>query len=241
MRFSSFPSDDLQDFRNGLAECQSLQSSCEGEVKKREALEFALQNAQSENGRLMQLYTDSLRKLADKVELHAQCQSLKEELDSVMKESMQKEIEVKNAMEFLKQEHATRLEELESQIRFYQIQKVEDEAKRNQLSEELAMQGIQLMYATRRFEEVGQEIESKYHYEIQGLKDCLLVQQEENNELCIKLQALEKELLISRTKLAEHQRDLIPNLQMEKLKQKIMNLRKENEVLRRERLALDEG
>ncbi|GFZ21891.1 hypothetical protein Acr_29g0010530 [Actinidia rufa] len=80
------------------------------------------------------------------------------------------------------------------------------------------------------------------HYENQDLKDCLMVEEEEKNELHNKkLQNLEKELLISRTKLVEHHRDSTSNRHVETLKQKIMKLRKENEVLKRQLHGLKEG
>ncbi|VFR02840.1 unnamed protein product [Cuscuta campestris] len=67
-----------------------------------------------------------------------------------------------------------------------------------------------------------------------GLKDCLLVEQEEKAELSKKLQDLEKELTVSRTKLVESRQDLTSNRNVDALKQKIMKLRKENEVLKRQ-------
>lgn len=79
------------------------------------------------------------------------------------------------------------------------------------------------------------------YYEIQGLNDYLLVEQEEKNELSKKLQDLEKELLISRTKLAEHHRDTMSNQHVETLKQKIMKLRRENEMLKRQLLESKES
>ncbi|PWA33975.1 hypothetical protein CTI12_AA618670 [Artemisia annua] len=61
-----------------------------------------------------------------------------------------------------------------------------------------------------------------------------MMEQEEKNELNRKLQNLEKELLISKTKLAaENKQDLSSNRNVENLKQKVMKLRKENEVLKR--------
>lgn len=136
-------------------------------------------------------------------------------------------------MELIKQDHATRIEELESHIRFHVIQKAENEATINQLHQNLASQKNHIDFLTARLEEVCSDMESKYHYEIQGLKDCLLVDQEEKIELSEKVQNLEKELLISRTKLAENQLDLTSNQHAETLKQKIMKLRRENEVLKR--------
>ncbi|TXG61114.1 hypothetical protein EZV62_012477 [Acer yangbiense] len=69
--------------------------------------------------------------------------------------------------------------------------------------------------------------------EIQDLKDCLLLEREEKNELCQKFRELEKELLISRTKLVEQHRDSTSIQNVETLKLKMMKLRKENEILKR--------
>lgn len=48
-------------------------------------------------------------------------------------------------------------------------------------------------------------------------------------------------VLISRTKLVEQQRDLASNRHVDTLKQKIMKLRKENEVLKRKAHDAKEG
>nr|XP_027066813.1 protein At-4/1-like isoform X1 [Coffea arabica] len=230
------------EFKNGISEIQSLQLKCNAETKNREALEFSVHSLQSENERLTKLYTESLRKLTNKIELHNSYQSLKDELKRLNDEHLQKENqEYKNAMELLKQDHVTRIEELETQIRGYQIQKVENEATINQLQQDLAVQRNQVEFLTRRLEKVPSDLESRYHCEIEGLKDYVLVEQEEKDELSKKLQNLEKELLISRTKLAEHQRDSSSNQHVETLKQKIMKLRKENEVLKRKLLESKEG
>ncbi|XP_027070734.1 protein At-4/1 isoform X1 [Coffea arabica] len=230
------------EFKNGISEIQSLQLKCNAEAKNREALEFSVHSLQSENERLTKLYTESLRKLTNKIELHNSYQSLKDELKRLNDEHLHKENqEYKNAMELLKQDHVTRIEELETQIRGYQIQKVENEATINQLQQDLAVQRNQVEFLTRRLEKVPSDLESRYHCEIEGLKDYVLVEQEEKDELSKKLQNLEKELLISRTKLAEHQRDSSSNQHVETLKQKIMKLRKENEVLKRKLLESKEG
>lgn len=83
-------------------------------------------------------------------------------------------------------------------------------------------------------------MELRYKNEIQDLKDCLMVEQEEKNGLTKKLQILEKEMLISSAKLIENQQDFTSNRHVETLKQKIMKLRKENEVLKRQLLESKE-
>ncbi|KAL3533285.1 hypothetical protein ACH5RR_006806 [Cinchona calisaya] len=229
------------EFKSGISENQSLRLNCNAEVKKREALEFTVHSLQSENERLTNLYTESLNKLAVKIELRTSCQSLKEELNRVTNEHFQKENEYKNAIELLKEDHATRIEELCTEIRGYQIQKVQTEAAINQLHQDLEVHRSHVECLTRRLEKVDSDFESRYHYEIQGLNDYLMVEQEDKNELSKKLQDLERELLISRTKLAEHHRDSTSNHHVETFKQKIMKLRKENEMLKRRLLESKEG
>ncbi|CAK9169397.1 unnamed protein product [Ilex paraguariensis] len=221
-----------------------------------------------ENERLAKMSIESLNKLADKLEHRTSYQSLKEELkrasdDLVRKENvshfisnaprsvlwcpfnnnnsnLQKQ-ECRNAIESLEQDHAMRINELETQVSDLSSQKAANEATINELHQDLATHRNHIEALKSRLERIHSDVESRYHYEIQDLKDCLLIEQEEKNELSKKLQDLEKELLISRTKLAEHQRDLTSNRHVETLKQKIMKLRKENEVLKGQQLGSKKG
>ncbi|XP_022842820.1 protein At-4/1 [Olea europaea var. sylvestris] len=202
-------------------------------MKRREALESTVHFLQSENERLTERYTESLHKFAAQIELRTNYRSLKEDFKRVTDELSQKEIEYKNAVEWLKQDHMTKIADLESQIRGFQMQKVANEAAASQLHQDLAVHKNHIDMLTRRLEQVCSEVESRYCYEIQGLKDLLLIEQEEKNELNKKFPDLEKELFMSQSKLAELQRDSTSNQHMETLKQKIMKLRKENEVLKR--------
>jgi len=118
--------------------------------------------------------------------------------------------------------------------------------------------------------------------EVQDLKECFAVEQEEKNELNRKIQNLEKEckadfipmslfssiavycyilsiyfgvilaknkweaflnpaVLICKAKLADQQQEMTANWHVETLKQKIMKLRKENEVLKRKLSHSEEG
>ncbi|BAT80117.1 hypothetical protein VIGAN_02308800 [Vigna angularis var. angularis] len=92
-----------------------------------------------------------------------------------------------------------------------------------------------------RLDQLHVEVESKYNSEIQDLKECLAVEQEEKNELNRKIQNLEKELLICKAKLVDQQQEMTANWHVETLKQKIMKLRKENEVLKRKLSHSEEG
>ncbi|KAK3031948.1 hypothetical protein RJ639_037109 [Escallonia herrerae] len=182
-----------------------------------------------ENERLAKRYTESLNKMADQLKCRTSCQSLKEELKRVNDEYASKESEHMNAMESLKQDHAAKVTDLESQIRDFLIQKAAAEAIIKQLHQDLAAHRNHIEALASRLQRVHSDVHSRYHYEIQDLKDCLMIEQEEKNELNKKLQILEKELLIGKTKLVEHQQDLTSNRHVESLKQKVMKLRKENE------------
>ncbi|XP_052198536.1 protein At-4/1 isoform X4 [Diospyros lotus] len=228
------------DVKTGINHIQSLQSNCDAQVKKREALLVTACSLKADNERLTKLYTESINKLADQLECRTYCQRLKEELERVRDEYLKKENKYRNSVESLKQDCAAKIKEFETKMKGFLIQKAADEATIRQLNEDLSAHKIHLECLTSKLGLVEFDVESRYHYEVQGLKDCLLIEQEEKNELNKKLQNFEKELLISRTKLAEHQRDLTLNRQVEALKQKIMKLRKENEVLKRQLRGLKE-
>ncbi|GAA0162357.1 hypothetical protein LIER_43603 [Lithospermum erythrorhizon] len=125
--------------------------------------------------------------------------------------------------------------------REFQVQKMADEGTINKLQIDLSVHRNHIESLSRKLDKVYADTETKYYYEIQGLKDCLLVEQEEKNDLNKKFQELEKELLISRSRLAEHQQDTTSSRHVETLKQKIMKMRKENEVLRRQLDCLKVG
>ncbi|XP_075077005.1 protein At-4/1-like isoform X2 [Nicotiana tabacum] len=196
------------EFKNGAVEIQTLQADYITGSTKREALEFTVQRLQSENDRLRKLYAESLNTLAYK--------------------------EYIRTIESLKGDHAERIQELESQIRRYQTEDAVNKATINQLRHDLVVHRSQIEALKRNLDQVSAEVDSRYHYEIQGLKDSLLVEQEEKNELNKRLRDMEKELFISRTKLVEYQQDSTSSQHMHTLKQKIMKLRKENEVLKRQ-------
>ncbi|CAI9099312.1 OLC1v1036107C1 [Oldenlandia corymbosa var. corymbosa] len=211
------------DFKNGVSENQSLRGNCIAEGKKREALESTVSNLQSENERLARLYTESLEKLADKIELRTSYQTMKEELKRLNDEHLRKDTEYRNTMEMLKQNHARKIEQLESQIRGYHDQKVENEAAMNQICQDLAGHRNHVEFLTRRLENVSSELESRCdvliafsefvifrfralysssnyttlsftdHDEIQGLKDCILIERAEKEDITKRLEDLEKE------------------------------------------------
>ncbi|RVW16131.1 Protein At-4/1 [Vitis vinifera] len=246
-----------KDFQNGVVEVQLLRSNCNVEIEKRQALQSTCDSLKQEhllllrvelmafytvtwetrnllyNERLRKLYTESLYKLAEQLERRTKCQSLKEELKRVNDEHLNKEDEHRKAIEMLQQNHAIKVGDLENQIRCLLLQIAANEATINHLHKDSAAHKTHIQALMNRLEQVQFDVESKYRQEIQDLKDCLMVEHEERNVLTKKLQNLEKELLISRTKLVEQQRDLASNRHVDTLKQKIMKLRKENEVLKR--------
>ncbi|KAL6977873.1 hypothetical protein U1Q18_026656 [Sarracenia purpurea var. burkii] len=210
------------DVKNGITQIQSLKSNCSAEAVKQEALQFTADNLKSGQ---FQTFT---------LERRTNCQSFKEELERVRNEHLRKENEYRIAMESLKRDCAGIVKDLEKQIRGIQIQKAADEATIKQLHEDLTLQKAHSESLTNRLKQTHFDMESRYHDEIRDLKDCLMMEQEEKNELNKKLQNLEKELVISSMKVAECQRDLTSNQHVETLKQKMMKLRKENEVLKRQ-------
>ncbi|XP_058068127.1 protein At-4/1 isoform X2 [Magnolia sinica] len=190
-----------------------------------------------DNERLTKMYTESLTKLANQLERRAKCRNLEEELKKVNDEHLHKEDEYKKAMEMLKHNHAFKTAELEEKIRCCLLQKQANEVTINQLRQDSSACKSQIDILTNSLEKVNVDVELKYHHEIQDLKDCLLVEQEEKRELIKKLQIAEKELMICKMKQADQQRESTSNRHVETLKQKIMKLRKENEVLKRQLLV----
>ncbi|XP_031378994.1 protein At-4/1-like isoform X6 [Punica granatum] len=234
-----------QDFKSGMEEIQLLKSNCQAETKRREALEIACHSVKQDNERLTKLYTNSMKNLAGQVsgflEHHLKCQRLEEELKRVTAEHQDIENEHKRTLEGLKQDYAAKFGELEAQIRCFESQKQSDEATINHLCQDLAAHKSHIHSLASRLEQGHFYFSSKYQAEIQDLRDCLLLEQEEKNGLSKKLQALEKELLMSRTKLAQGQKTSVSSQQVEALKQKIMKLRRENEILRRKLQSSQEG
>nr|XP_011462377.1 PREDICTED: protein At-4/1 isoform X1 [Fragaria vesca subsp. vesca] len=223
-----------QDFKNGVAEIQSVKSACNAEAKKREALEFTCNNLKQENERLMRMYTESLNDLADQLERRSTWQGLKDELQRIRDEGFGKEEEHRKAMELVKQECAARVDELEAQIRGFLVEKVKNEATIDHLRQDLAAHKSHMHAMASRLDQVQLDVETKSDvFEIQDLRDCLAIEQEEKLELNRKLQDLEKEMLVSRSKLVQQQGDSNSNWQVETLKGKLMKLRKENEILKR--------
>ncbi|KAE8056714.1 hypothetical protein FH972_013460 [Carpinus fangiana] len=223
----------FEDFKSGIAEIQSLKSNCNTELKRREALEITCNSLKRENERLTKVYTESLNNLAEQLERRSRCQSLKEELKKVSDELLHQEDEHGKAIDLLKQDYVTKVGHLEAQTRGLMLEKATNEATINLLRQDLVAHKSHMQTLAKRFDCVHFDVESKYNIEIQDLKDCLLTEQEEKNELSKKLQELEKELLISRTKQVEQQRDMVSSRFVETLKMKIMKLRKENEILKR--------
>ncbi|KAI3754704.1 hypothetical protein L1987_54492 [Smallanthus sonchifolius] len=224
------------DFSRGIVEIQTLQSSYNSVIRRREALEFTANTLKSENERVMKLYTGSISKLANQLERRNNCRSLKEELKRVNDEHTKKENEFRNAINLLMHDYENRIKGLDSLA-----QKAANESTINHLHQDLAAHWNHVEALAKRLDQVHWDVEMTYQNEIQDLKDCLMMEQEEKNGLNRKLQSLEKELLISRTKLADNKQDLSSNRNVETLKQKVTKLRKENEVLKRRLVDSKEG
>ncbi|EEF29848.1 conserved hypothetical protein [Ricinus communis] len=222
-----------EDFKSGITEIQCLRSNWNAEIKKREALELTCQSLKQENERLVKLYTESFTNMAGELDCRVKYQSLKEEVKRLNDENLRKEQEHSKTVELLKQEYETKVGGLEDQLRGLLVDKATSESTIMKLRQDLSAHKTYIQTLANTLERVRFDVESKYHLETQDLKDCLLVEYEEKNELNKKLQDLQKELMISRTKLVEQKQDLSSNRFVETLKAKIMKLRKENEILKR--------
>ncbi|XP_022753434.1 protein At-4/1 isoform X2 [Durio zibethinus] len=219
-----------EDFKRRIEEIQFLKSNWNAEIKRREALEFTCDSLKQE----------SLNNLAEQLENRAICQRLKE-LQRRNDEYQSKEEEHRKAVELLKKDHLKEVGDLEAKVRGLLLEKATNEATTSQLQKDLATQKDQVQVLSKRLDQLHSDKESEYLLEILDLKDCLLVEQEEKNELNKKLKDVEKELLISRMKLVEQQGDSASNRQVETLKLKIMKLRKENEILKRKLSSVQES
>ncbi|CAF2131440.1 BnaA03g47740D [Brassica napus] len=222
-----------EDFKSGMSEMNVFRSRSNVETSRREALEISNKTLKEENERLKKLHTESLNNFVDQLEHRTKCHGLKEELKRVNDENRSKEHEHRNALESLMQKHVAKVEELENKIRSLLVEKATNEMVIDRLRQDLAANKSHIQAMSRKLDRVYSEVESKYEVEVQDLKDCLLMEQEEKIDITNKLQSLQKELVISRTTVAEKQRDTISYRQVETLKQKLMKLRKENEILKR--------
>ncbi|KAF8077232.1 hypothetical protein N665_1054s0009 [Sinapis alba] len=222
-----------EDFKSGMNEMSVLRSRSNVETSRREAIEISNKTLKEENERMKKLYTESLNNFVDQLEHRTKCHGLKEELKRVNDENKSKEHEHRNALESLMQKHVAKVEELENKIRSLLVEKATNEMVIDRLRQDLAANKSHIQAMSRKLDRVYSEVESKYEVEVQDLKDCLLMEQEEKIDISNKLQSLQKELVISRTSVAEKQRDTTSYRQVETLKQKLMKLRKENEILNR--------
>ncbi|XP_047147520.1 protein At-4/1 isoform X2 [Vigna umbellata] len=204
-----------EDAKSGISEMQLLQSNYNAELKMRESLQVASNALKSEKDRLAKLYSESLKNLAD--------QGYRKDTG------------------LLKREYEQQISCLEAQVKESLHEKATYEATISQLHGDLAAHKSHMQVIAMRLDQLHVEVESKYNSEIQDLKECLAVEQEEKNELNRKIQNLEKELLICKAKLVDQQQEMTANWHVETLKQKIMKLRKENEVLKRKLSHSEEG
>ncbi|KAK4785567.1 hypothetical protein SAY86_002256 [Trapa natans] len=183
-----------QEFKSGIEEIQLLKSNCQAETKRREALEISCVSLQQDNERLTKLYTNSMNNLADQLEQHLKCQRLEEEIKRVTSERMDFENDHRKTLEMLKQDYAAKFGEFEAQLRCLECEKQSDKATINHLSRELTTHRRHIESLTCRLEQAQFDLNSKSgQAEIQDLRDCLLLEQEEKNGLHKKLKDLEKE------------------------------------------------
>ncbi|KAK2395467.1 4/1 protein short form protein [Trifolium repens] len=222
-----------EDVKNGISEIQTLQSKHSSVLKLRESLQINCNNLKKENEELSKLYSESLKNVADQLDFRAKCMNLKEELERSNKEIISKEDGHRRDLKLLEQEYNEKIARLEAQVKESLHEKATYEATINQLHGDIAAHKNHMQVLANQLDQIHFEVESKYSSEIRDLKDCLMAEQEEKNDLNRKVQHLEKELLLFKAKVVDQQQEMTSNWQVETLKQKIMKLRKENEVLKR--------
>ncbi|KMT18303.1 hypothetical protein BVRB_2g024640 [Beta vulgaris subsp. vulgaris] len=217
------------EFENGIHEIETLKSNINAEISHRQALELNISTLRRENERLKNLHLETLNNLLLQLQQRGNSHSLTEKLQKLTRETSRKAEDHRIAMESLKRNHDDKIRDLEAQIRVNLSQKAADEATIYQLHHELISVRNRL-----------KDVEEKYRGEIEDLRDCIFAEQEEKKELSKKVKDLEKELLVSKAKTVD-QHFSSSDKQLDMLKQKMMKLRKENEVLKRQMLAFKES
>lgn len=217
------------DFETGIDEIQTLKSNFTAEINHRQSLELTYSTLRRENERLKNLHVETLNNLLLQLQQRGNSHNLKDELQKLTRESFKTVEDHRIAMESLKRNYEERIRDLEVQIREISSQKEADEATIYQLHRELIAVRSRL-----------KDVEENNGGEIEDLRDCIFAEQEEKKELSKKVRELEKELLVSKTKVAD-QHFSSSDKQMDLLKQKMMKLRRENEGLKKQLLASKES
>ncbi|KAM6601005.1 hypothetical protein CsatA_020614 [Cannabis sativa] len=244
-----------EDFKSALMEIQRLKSNSNGEIKKREALELACKSLKQELGNTLSDSHTLVPKLIQSTEADQSIKALfaylndigsisnrvfchlaeNERLVKLYTESLNNVVdqERRKIEESVKQEYAKKISDLETQIRGLVLEKATREATLNQLRQDLGAHKSHIQYLAGRLERVNLNIESKYEIEIRGLRDCINNEQEEKRELNNKLQQLERELWICRSKIVKQQPNLTSDVHNETLQKTTVEPRKENKTLKR--------
>ncbi|XP_074584415.1 protein At-4/1 [Curcuma longa] len=229
-----------QGYNDALLEIQSLKMSYNCEVMKREALEATCNDFKAENEKLRRSHHESWSKFVDEMAYRAKCQRLTEEIREANFKLLSLGAEHEKMIDMLKQEHNQKIHELEKQVSCSLDKQASDQILINQFQQELVTHETHIEILTSNLEMVTSDLQSKYDSEILELKSQLLAEQNEKNDLQVKLQNTENELQIMKQKQEKQQRDSISLHHVETLKQKIMRLRKENESLKRQVAALND-
>uniref|UniRef100_A0A0D9VC81 Uncharacterized protein n=1 Tax=Leersia perrieri TaxID=77586 RepID=A0A0D9VC81_9ORYZ len=219
-----------QGYKDALMEAQGLRVNYTSESERRQALESHIADLKSDNERLRRLYTETLFKFTNQMKFHTESRNLKEELEKAKTSLLSMEEEYKREIEQLKLSSEMNCNALENKLNCALVQQATNEAVIKQLNLELEAHKAHIDMLSSRLEEVTADVHQHYKHEVQDLKDVIIVEQEEKNDMHRKLQNAENELRILKTKQAEQQRDSISVQHVETLKQKVMKLRKENET-----------
>ncbi|XP_015689143.1 protein At-4/1 isoform X3 [Oryza brachyantha] len=182
-----------QGYKDALMEAQALRVNCSSESEKRQALESHIADLKSDNERLRRLYTETLFKFTNQMKFHTESRNLKEELEKANIRLLSREEEYKREIEQLKLGSEMNSNDLENKLSCALVQQATNEAVIKQLNLELEAHKAHIDMLSSRLEQVTFDVHQRYKNEIQDLKDVIIVEQAEKNDMHIKLQNAENE------------------------------------------------
>ncbi|XP_074299552.1 protein At-4/1-like [Silene latifolia] len=220
----------LETLNNLLSEIQNRGDSSSSKEELTRLNEELLRKEEDHRNAVESMKRINEEKVRDlEVEIGEILKQKREELKRLNDGLLKKDEDNRNAMEMMKKMYEKKVRDLGAKIEEISGQKREDEATIYQLHHELITTRKKL-----------KEVEVKWKEEVEDLKDCVYVEQQEKGEMSKKVRDLEKELLVTRTKMSDNH-VWTSDKQLEMMKQKMMKLRKENEVLRRQVKVCQEG
>ncbi|KAF0925152.1 hypothetical protein E2562_015423 [Oryza meyeriana var. granulata] len=182
-----------QGYKDALMEAQALRVNCSSESEKRQALESHIADLKNDNGRLRRLYTETLFKFTNQMKFHTESRNLKEELEKANTRLLSMEEEYKREIKQLKLGSEMNSNALENKLSCTLVQQATNEAVIKQLNLELEAHKAHIDMLSSRLEQVTADVHQQYKNKIQDLKDVIIVEQEEKNDMHRKLQNAENE------------------------------------------------